>query len=90
MGNIDLLNDLNARDSLDMKGILTPYENETTNRGPATPPGLAVSQKQLKIKSHFLKGRQFMGRASVNLTRLQNIENKVVVRKTFLPKINKS
>ena len=31
-----------------------------------------------------------MGRTSLNLSRLQNIESKVEVRKTFLPKINKS
>ena len=40
MDNLDLMNDLKARDNLDMQTILTPYENEGIPNAPATPNGL--------------------------------------------------
>lgn len=30
-----------------------------------------------------------MGRTRMNLSRLKNIENQVIIKKTFLPKLNK-
>ena len=38
--SLDNLDDLKARENLDMQSILTPYDNEFSNRGPATPTGL--------------------------------------------------